>query len=132
MRRILDFLSANPVFYFATVAGDAPAVRPFGFAMENAGKLYFCTGGAKNVCKQLRDNPRFEICACGADGKWLRLAASAEFDTTPELKEKAFALMPMLRDIYGGDNAPEFVLFFARNGVAVFNDPQGAGETIKL
>lgn len=132
MQKILDFLSANPIFFLATVDGDSPAVRPFGFAMEDGGRLYFCTGVGKNVYNQLRNNSRFEICACDASGKWLRLAANAEFDTTPELMEKAFNHLPSLRQIYGGDNSSKFAMFYAKNGVAVISDMRGGSETIKI
>jgi len=33
MERVLNYLKENPVFYFATVDGDEPKVRPFGFNM---------------------------------------------------------------------------------------------------
>lgn len=51
MQKVVDFLTANPVFQFATVEGDQPRVRPFGFHMVDNGRLYFITGTAKKVCE---------------------------------------------------------------------------------
>ena len=58
MDEVLKFLTDNKVFYLATVNGDAPALRPFGFAMKYDNKLYFCTANTKNVYKQLKANPK--------------------------------------------------------------------------
>ena len=41
MDEILKSLTDNQTFYLATVEGDKPKVRPFGFVMEFEGKLYF-------------------------------------------------------------------------------------------
>jgi nitroimidazol reductase NimA-like FMN-containing flavoprotein (pyridoxamine 5'-phosphate oxidase superfamily) len=35
---VLKFLKDNDVFYLATVDGDKPKVRPFGFVMEHEGQ----------------------------------------------------------------------------------------------
>lgn len=58
MKEILEFLSENPLFYFATVDGDEPKVRPFGFHVEYEGKLYFGIDSQKETFKQLKANPK--------------------------------------------------------------------------
>jgi uncharacterized pyridoxamine 5'-phosphate oxidase family protein len=58
MNEVLQFLEDNPVFYIATVDGDTPKVRPFGFVMEYDGKLCFCTSNQKNVYRQLKGCPK--------------------------------------------------------------------------
>ncbi len=132
MKRVTDFLTANPVFHLATMEGDHPRVRPFGFFMEVGGKLYFITGEQKKVAAQLRANPKFELCACSDKGEWLSLSGVAVFDTKPELVEKAFTLAPMLRDIYGKQDGPKAALFYADNAQAVLADMTGKTDTIKL
>ena len=67
MKEVLQFLQENAPFYIATVAGDKPKVRPFGFVMEHEGKLWFCTSNKKNVYKQLQTNPYIEISATAPD-----------------------------------------------------------------
>ena len=61
MEKILEFLAENHVFYFATVDGDKPRVRPLGFVMNYEGKLYFGIGKHKASYKQLQANPNVEI-----------------------------------------------------------------------
>lgn len=39
MEEVLKFLTENTPFYVATVDGDTPKVRPFGFVMNYEGKL---------------------------------------------------------------------------------------------
>lgn len=132
MQKVLDFLKANPVFHLATVDGDKPRNRPFGFHMLENGKLYFCTGETKDVAKQLKANPNFEISTCNAKGEWLRIRGKAVFETTPELTEKAFGVMPMLRDLYGKADSPKFALFYAADAEAILADMSGKSETIKM
>mgnify|MGYP000863286791 CR=1 FL=1 len=44
MNKVVEFLNANPVQYLATVGRDGKAkCRPFMFAGELDGKLWFCT-----------------------------------------------------------------------------------------
>jgi Uncharacterized conserved protein len=132
MKKILAFLEANPVFQLATVEGDQPRVRPFGFHMVEDGRIYFITGEAKDVCRQLKANPKFELGVCDSEGKWLRLRGKAVFDNRADLLEKAFSLMPMLKEIYGAAGGPKAALFYADKAEAVLADMQGNVETIKL
>lgn len=132
MQKVLDFLAANPVFQLATVEGDQPRVRPFGFHLVDNGRIYFITGEPKKVCRQLYANPRFELSVSNDKGQWLRLSGKAVFDTKPELVAKAFEMLPMLKDIYGHPNSPKAIMFYAGEAVAVLADMQGNSETIKL
>ena len=52
MNKVVEFLKANPVQYLATVGRDGKAkCRPFMFAGELDGKLWFCTNmSAKEMC----------------------------------------------------------------------------------
>jgi hypothetical protein len=67
-QEVNDYLSECGVFYFATVDGDAPVVRPLGFHMEHDGQLYFGVGTFKSVYAQLNANPNVYVCACKPDG----------------------------------------------------------------
>ncbi|MDR3361845.1 MAG: pyridoxamine 5'-phosphate oxidase family protein [Desulfovibrio sp.] len=132
MNQVLSFLQKNAVFYLATVNGDIPRVRPFGFVMEYAGKLYFCTGRHKEVYRQLTANPRFEIGVANAEGRWLRLSAKAVFDSDPALVERAFAAAPLLKEIYSGKNMQNFVLFYAADAQASLYDMLGNAEVLSV
>ena len=71
MEEIMAFLKENPTFYFATVEGYKPRVRPFGFAMEYKGRLYFAIGKHKAAYKQILDNTNIEICTANDRGEWI-------------------------------------------------------------
>ena len=43
MDEVIDYLTNIPAWFFATCEGDQPRVRPFSFAAEDGGKLWFCT-----------------------------------------------------------------------------------------
>ena len=50
MKKVVEFLQANPVQYLATVGRDGKAkCRPFMFSAEVGGKLWFCTNNQKDV-----------------------------------------------------------------------------------
>lgn len=53
MSQVVDFLNEAKTFYFATVEGDQPRVRPFNAAMERNGKVYLGTTNQKkgHCCK---------------------------------------------------------------------------------
>ena len=132
MKKVLDFLAANPVFQLATVDGDQPRVRPFGFHMVDSNRIYFITGENKDVCKQLKKNPKFELSTSNDKGEWLRLSGVAVFDTRPALVNKAFELMPMLKDIYGNAGGPKAAMFYVDQGEAMIADMAGRDDRIKL
>ncbi len=121
---VLSFLKDNRVFYIATVDGDKPAVRPFGFVMDFEDKLYFCTNNKKDVFKQLQVNPHFELSAAGSGEKWLRLSGKAVINTTRAVKEAALQEMPFLKNIYSVDD-DLFELFYLAEGEASFRSVKG-------
>ena len=131
MNEVLQFLKDNPVFYIATVDGDTPKVRPFGFAMEYDGKLCFCTSNQKNVYRQLKANPKFEISTTSKTGEWLRLKGKAVFITSRESKKAALDARPALGRMYSVDDSI-FEIFCVDEGEATFSDMSGASRTLKL
>lgn len=55
MNEVVKFLNENPVQYLATVGRDGKAkCRPFMFAGEQDGKLWFCTNNQKDVSRICR------------------------------------------------------------------------------
>lgn len=131
MDEVLTFLKDNPVFYLATVEGNIPKVRPFGFAMNFEGKLYFCTSNQKPVFRQLKANPNFEVCTTSKTNEWLRLKGKAVFNTTRQTKQAALDAMPMLKNMYSVDDSL-FELFYIEDAEATFTDMKGGPRTIKL
>lgn len=132
MDKILQFLAENPVFYFATVDGDKPRVRPFGFFMQHQGRLYFGMGKHKACYNQVVANPNVEICTANAKGQWIRIKGVAVFDESEETMAKAFETMPMLKEIYNAESGLTIANFYLENGEAEFADIQGNFEKINF
>jgi len=131
MDEVLQFLNNNRVFYLATTDGDTPRVRPFGFVMKYEGKLCFCTSNQKDVYRQLKANPKFEISAAAKTGEWLRLKGEAVFITSRESKKAALDTMPSLRRLYSEDDSI-CEIFYAGEAEATFYNMSGPFRTIKL
>ena len=70
MQEVYEFLKNCGVYYLATAEGDQPRVRPFGTVDIFDGKLYIQTGKIKAVAQQMLANPKVEISAMAADGRW--------------------------------------------------------------
>ena len=132
MNEILKFITDAKTFYIATVDGNKPKVRPFGFAMEHEGKLYFCTSSQKDVYKQLTSNPYFEACTMSEKGQWIRLKGKAIFDSSLEAKAKAFKILPSLTNIYKSTDNPIFQVFYIEEGEATLYSFSDAPRIITL
>ena len=132
MNDILQFLRDNPTFYIATMDGDQPRVRPFGAITEFEGKLYLVTANNKNVYKQLKANPKFELSITAANGMdWIRIEAKAEFDSRKEVKVKMLADNSNLEGLYSpDDNIME--VFYMKDAVATFYSFTAEPKTVKF
>lgn len=104
MKEALDYLKACGTFYLATDEDGQPRVRPFGAVCEFEGKLYFVTNNQKNVYKQMKKNPRVEICGMHK-GTWIRVEGEVEEDLRREARvammednEKALSGMHTIDD----------------------------------
>ena len=123
INKVFDFLKKSGTFYVATVDGEKPRVRPFGFTMIYNGKLYFCTNNQKPVFKQLGKNSHIEICACiGVD--WLRISGKAVFDESMEAKKAVLEVDPGMSALYKAEDEI-FEVFYIEEGYANFSSLSG-------
>jgi uncharacterized pyridoxamine 5'-phosphate oxidase family protein len=134
MKKVVDFLTEAKVFYFATVDGNKPKVRPFGFFMEHNGKLYFGMGTHKEVWKQVNANPLVEICALKPteDQEWVRIYGKAVVDSDPAALAAAFEKMPHLKTIYTEQSGLKMGLVWIDQGKADFMGRTGKAETLSF
>ena len=128
MQKTVDFLKKAGTYYLATTDGDQPRVRPFGTALVYGGKLYIQTGKVKPVSKQLHANPKAEICAFAADGRWIRVAGKLISDDRREAKQSMLDAYPSLQGMYSADDANTEVFYF-KSAKATFSSFTGAPET---
>ena len=130
MERVEKFLKDANVYYLATMEGDQPRVRPFGTAHIFEGKLYIQTGKVKEVYKQLKENPKAEICACMKD-QWLRISGELIEDDRREARQSMLDDYPSLQSMYSADDGNTAVFYF-QNATAVFSSFQAEPEVIKF
>ena len=114
MNEVYEFLKKCGVYYLATMDGDQPRVRPFGTIDLFEDKLYIQTGKVKAVANQMKANPKVELSAMSADGKWIRVAAEAVLDENIEAQEHMLAEYPSLQAMYKpGDGNTE--VYYLKN-----------------
>jgi uncharacterized pyridoxamine 5'-phosphate oxidase family protein len=130
MKKVVDLIHKSGVFYIATIDGDKPRVRPFGFIMEFEGKLYFTTNNQKDFYKQLQKNPHTEISAMPEEGKWIRLEGRAVFDGNLAAKKRAFETFPRFKDMYDSPENPIFEVLYLEAPAAVLYSMTGAPEKL--
>ena len=130
IEKVCSFLKEAQTYYLATVAGDQPRVRPFGTVNIFEDKLYIQTGRVKDVAKQLRANPKAEICAF-KDGTWLRVAGELVDDDRVEPKKAMLDAYPSLRAMYDPEDGNTMVLYF-KNAKATFSSFTAAPETVEF
>ena len=130
MERVEKFLKDANVYYLVTMEGDQPRVRPFGTAHIFEGKLYIQTGKVKEVYKQIKENPKAEICACMKD-QWLRVSGELMEDDRREARQSMLDDYPSLQSMYSADDGNTAVFYF-RNATAVFSSFHAEPEVIKF
>jgi uncharacterized pyridoxamine 5'-phosphate oxidase family protein len=130
MQEVYDFLTKCKTYYLATVAGDQPRVRPFGTVHIFENKLYIQTGKSKDVSKQMKKNPKIEICGM-AEGQWIRVQAVAVEDDRVEAKQSMLDAYPNLKDRYSATDNNCQVLYL-KNAVATIASFTNAPKVIKF
>ena len=128
IEKVTRFLKDAGTYYLATVEGDQPRVRPFGTAHIFEGKLYIQTGKKKEVSKQLKANPKAEICAFKG-GKWIRVAGELIEDDRIETRISMLDAYPSLKKMYAADDGNTTVFYF-QNAEAVITSFSQEPEVI--
>jgi uncharacterized pyridoxamine 5'-phosphate oxidase family protein len=130
MQEVYDFLKKANTYYLATVEGDQPRVRPFGTVDIFDGKLYIQTGKTKDVSKQIRANPKIELCAFNGES-WIRVQAAAVEDDRREAKAHMLDAYPQLKGRYSPDDDNTQVLYL-KDAVATISSFTAEPKVIKF
>lgn len=94
---IFEFLNSHPVFYLATVDGNQARVR--GIMLHKADKqgLVFTTAKYRDVYKQLRTNPKVEVCFHQEHLQIRVTGIAEEIDQDIELKKEIVAARDFMK-----------------------------------
>ena len=114
---VLQYLSAVPAWYLATSVDDQPHVRPFSFAAEQDGKIWFCTATTKDVWEELTINRRFEATSWWPGHGWLILRGEAGLEDRvgDDVRRAGYDHMTGLGERYEGPDDPTLVFFSVEN-----------------
>ena len=119
MNEVVKFLNENPVQYLATVGRDGKAkCRPFMFAGEKDGKLWFCTNNQKDVYKDMQANPNIEVSVSSPAYAWIRLNGKAVFENNMPVKEMCIQ-NPIVKGQYQTADNPIFEVFYRQSSQGV-------------
>jgi len=121
MEEIYEILKKCGTYYLATVEGDQARVRPFGTVNIFEDKLYIQTGKVKDVYKQLKANPKIEICAMIDNVSWIRLKAIAVEDDRVEAKQALLDKYPSLQNMYKADDDNTAVFYLKDATATIFS-----------
>lgn len=125
MNKVVEFLTANPVQYLATVGCDGKEkCRPFMFCLEQDGKLWFCTNNQKEVYKDMQKNPEIEISVSSPEFAWIRLHGKAVFENNMPVKE-ACMRNDIVKGQYQTADNPIFEVFYLEEPHGVIADFSG-------
>ena len=125
MNEVVTFLQENPVQYLATVGRDGKAkCRPFMFAGEKDGKLWFCTNNQKDVYQDMQANPYVEISVSSPAYAWIRLSGQAVCENNMPVTDLCIQ-NPIVKGQYQTADNPIFEVFYLADAHAVIADFSG-------
>ena len=127
--RIVRILRQAKTFFFATVDGDQPRVRPYNAVVEFEDKVYFYTNNHKSAFKQMMTTPKIELCAQISDERWIRISGKVVFDYRPEAKKAMIDANPELKKMYSEDDKI-FEVFYLSNMAAQIHSLHQSPEII--
>jgi pyridoxamine 5'-phosphate oxidase len=119
------FANENPVSYIATMDGGQPRVRAFLMWFADESGFYYHTGTTKNVYKQLKNNPRVEICFYhpGNDlmaKNMMRVTGEVEFLDNQSIRDRLLNERHFLKALMKSPNDTVLAIFRIPKGEAWF------------
>ena len=118
----ITFATEHPVCFLATVDGDQPHVRGWLFWFADATGFYFQTLEPKDVYRQLRANPKVEVCFYNggdlASAQTLRVTGTVEFLDDRALRHRLVDEDMQFLAAVGGADDPIHQIFRVAHGEA--------------
>ncbi len=139
MDEIVSYLRRVPAWYLATIDAkdpDQPRVRPFSFAMADAGKLWFCTSRDKDVWRELQAHPKFEASGWKPGECWIVLSGTANLEddshASEAVREAGFKHMVGLGEAHESADDGRLAFFSVEDGIARFCDIDGSERSVRI
>ena len=133
MDEIVQYLTGIPAWYLATIdAADPtqPRVRPFSFAAQADGKLWFSTSRDKDVCRELEANAKFELSGWKPGECWIVVEGEAELADDAvcpdEVRQAGFEHMVGIGEHHDSPNDGRLAFFSVKNGTCRICDIDGS------
>jgi pyridoxamine 5'-phosphate oxidase len=123
IKACIQFANTNPLCFLATAEGNQPRVRALGFWFADETGFYLQTGEVKEFYRQLKKNPKTELCFYhheGTIGKMLRIAGEVEFLEDRGLKERVLRERPFLKSFGLTVDSSGLIIFRIAHGKAHF------------
>ncbi len=131
--QVINYLTSIPAWFLATCEDDQPHVRPFSFAAEENGKVWFCTASTKDVYRELVANPKFELSGWNPGHGWIVLRGKAAFgDVSNALRQEGYEHLVGIGEHYEGAADPELVFFAVDEPEGWICDIDGSWEPISF
>ena len=133
-QQVLDYLTNIPAWFLATCEDDQPHVRPFSFAAEHDGALWFCTAKSKDVYHELEVNPKFELSGWDPGHGWIVLRGKASLidRVDDKIRQDGYEHMTWLGETYDGANDPDLTFFSVEDPQAWICDIDGSWTPIEF
>jgi pyridoxamine 5'-phosphate oxidase len=119
----VDFANDVRVCFLATNDNGQPRVRALGMWYADETGFYLQTSTMKDLYRQLKADPRVELCFWKAgemSGKMLRVAGNIDFIEDKMMKAKCIADRPFLKSFGLTADSPELIIFKVGKGEAYF------------
>ena len=121
----IRFANDYPNASLATIDGDQARVRTFLLWFADETGFYFITFSAKNVSRQLKANPKVELCFFNNPANFqgmrqLRVAGRAELVDDEALRSRALQERSHLERVVGEPLGPTLEVFRVGSGEARF------------
>ncbi len=111
-----------PLCAFATAAGSQPHVRTLLLWSVMNDAFYFHTGASTHLAKEIKKNPKVEICFTAPPAppllaRMMRVTGFCEYVEDKRMKAQLFDERPSLISLgYSGPDDPEIVIFRVHSG----------------
>jgi pyridoxamine 5'-phosphate oxidase len=119
-KEIYAFMNENRAFYMATCEGDVPHVRGLFLHKADDSGIYFTTGKMRDLYRQLKRNPKVELCF-HKELFQLRINGIVEdLDNDLDLKKEILAARPFMKPWIDAAGFDPMAVFKVTKGVATW------------